>query len=46
LINYTGIFDLIWLKFWFQKNLRNCLRKFCFSLDPDPDWGKMLDPDP
>jgi hypothetical protein len=29
---------------------RNCLRKFCFSLDPDPvldpDWAKMLDPDP
>jgi hypothetical protein len=29
---------------------KNCLRKFCFSLDPDPeldpDWAKMLDPDP
>jgi hypothetical protein len=25
---------------------KNCLRKFCFSLDPDPDpdWAKMLDP--
>jgi hypothetical protein len=50
-MNNTGIFDFIWLKFWFQKN---CLRKFCFSLDPDPepdleldpDWAKMLDPDP
>jgi hypothetical protein len=42
---------------WFDSNLdfrkiweRNCLRKFCFSLDPeldpDPDWAKMLDPDP
>jgi hypothetical protein len=53
LMNNTGIFYLILLKFWFQKNLRkNCLRKFCFSLapdpelDPDPDWAKMLDPDP
>jgi hypothetical protein len=42
----TGIFDLIWLKF--------CVQKFCFSLvtgtDPepelDPDWAKMLYPDP
>jgi hypothetical protein len=25
---------------------KNCLWKFCFSLDPDPDWEKMLDPDP
>jgi hypothetical protein len=34
LINYTGtvpIFDLIWLKFWFQKNLRKKLSsKFMF----------------
>jgi hypothetical protein len=36
---------------WFDSNLdfkqiweRNCLEKFCFSLDPDPDWAKMLDP--
>jgi hypothetical protein len=36
-------------KFLFKKIWeRNCLRKFCFSLDPDPDpdWAKMLDPDP
>jgi hypothetical protein len=47
LMNYKGIFDLIWLKFWFQQNLRKKLsEKFCFSLDPDPDWAKMLDPDP
>jgi hypothetical protein len=25
LMNYTDIFDLIWLKFWFQKNLRKKL---------------------
>jgi hypothetical protein len=38
---------------WFDSNFdfkqileRNCLRKFCFSLDPDPDWAKILDPDP
>jgi hypothetical protein len=42
---------------WFDSNFdfkqiweQNCLRKFCFSLDPDPepdpDWAKMLDPDP
>jgi hypothetical protein len=40
-----------WLKFYFKKIWeRNCLRKFCFTLDPDPvldpDWAKMLDPDP
>jgi hypothetical protein len=48
-MNNTGIFYLIWLKFWFQKIWeRNCLQKFCFSLDPepDPDWAKMLDPHP
>jgi hypothetical protein len=52
-MNNTDIFDLIGLKFWFKKSWeRNCLRKFCFSLDPDPeldpdpDWAKMLDPDP
>jgi hypothetical protein len=38
LMNNTGIFDLISLKFDFKKICEgNCLRKFCFSLDPDPD---------
>jgi hypothetical protein len=47
LMNNTGIFYLIWLKFWFKKIWEtNFLRKYCFSLDPDPDWAKMLDPDP
>jgi hypothetical protein len=44
----TQVF-LIWfdLNFYFKKIWeRTCLRKFCFSLDPDPDWAKMLDPDP
>jgi hypothetical protein len=42
---------------WFDSNLdlkknmrKNCLQKFCFSLDPEPDpdpvWAKMLDPEP
>jgi hypothetical protein len=44
---------------WFDSNFDfkkiwegNCLRKFCFSLDPDldpeldPGWAKMLDSDP
>jgi hypothetical protein len=44
LVNNTGIIDLIWLKFWFKKKKKNCLRKFCFSLDPEPD--PELDPDP
>jgi hypothetical protein len=53
LMNNTSIFDLIWLNLDFKKIWeRNCLQKFCFSLDPepeldpDPDWAKMLDPDP
>jgi hypothetical protein len=44
---------LIWFysNFVFKKIWEgNCLRKFCFSLDPEPDpdsdWEKMLDPDP
>jgi hypothetical protein len=47
----TGIFDLIWFKFWFQKNLRKkivfeSLESLDPELDPDPDWAKMLDQDP
>jgi hypothetical protein len=39
-MNNTGIFYLIYSNFYFNKiSEGNCLRKFCFSLelDPDPD---------
>jgi hypothetical protein len=42
LMNNTNIFDLIWLILILNKFEK--VQKFCFSLDPDPDWAKMLDP--
>jgi hypothetical protein len=44
-MNNTGSFDLIWLKFW-KIWEGNCLQKFCFSLDPEPDPELYPDPDP
>jgi hypothetical protein len=47
LMKNTRIFYLTWLKFLFFKNLRkNGLRKFCFSLDPEPDPELGPEPDP
>jgi hypothetical protein len=56
-MNNNNILILFDSNFDFKKIWeKNCLRKFCFSLDPDPepdpdpdpdpDWEKMLDPDP
>jgi hypothetical protein len=42
----TGIFLFDLTQILISKKFEKEIRKFCFSLDPDPDWSKMLDPDP
>jgi hypothetical protein len=44
----TNIFakEYLWLLVLILANLKNWLKKFCFSSDPGPVWAKMLNADP
>jgi hypothetical protein len=43
----TQVFFILFdSNFDFKKFEKEIEEKFCFCLDPDPDWAKILDPDP